>query len=66
MEPEFLTVIEFAELFRRAPGTVRTWCQQDLIEYRRIGKAILIPRTEVARVRREGVDLTADDGPMKV
>jgi excisionase family DNA binding protein len=61
LEPEFFTVDEFAALFRRVPTTVRQWCAQNRIEYRRVGKALLIPATEVARVRREGVDLTAGE-----
>jgi excisionase family DNA binding protein len=65
-EPEFFTIDEFAALFRRVPTTVRQWCAQNRIEYLRIGKALLIPRSEVTRVRREGVDLTADESNPKV
>jgi excisionase family DNA binding protein len=56
-EPEFYTIDEFAALFRRVPATVRTWCIENVIESRRVGKVFLIPRAAVDRARREGVIL---------
>ena len=61
MNRRFLTVAEFAAMFRRNPATVRTWCHRDLLEHRRIGRDLLIPAAEATRVQREGLAAAAGE-----
>jgi len=61
MTQRFLTVNEFADLFRRNPATVRGWCGKGLVDARRVGRDLLIPTAEATRVQREGLALTADE-----
>jgi excisionase family DNA binding protein len=55
---EYFTVEEFAAVFRgRTPRTVRRWIAAGSIAYIRIGRSVLIPRSELTRLTRRHMSL---------
>ena len=49
----YLTVKEFAELFRRAPRTIYRWIDQDYVKPIKVKDGYLIPSSEVERLARK-------------
>ena len=45
--PRMLSIAEVAEMFGRAPRTIRSWIARDLFQPVKIGHAVFIPETQL-------------------
>ena len=45
--PRMLSVVDVAEIFGRAPRTVRSWIARDIFQPIKVGNAVFIPQEQV-------------------
>lgn len=55
-EEDLLTPAEAAKALRVSTETVRRWCRRGAVRHHRVGGQWRIPRAEVERILREGVE----------
>ena len=45
--PRMLSIAEIAEMFGRAPRTIRSWIERGLLEPVKVGNSVFIPQVQI-------------------
>ena len=58
--PQMLSVAEVAEIFGRAPRTIRSWIARGLFQPVKVGHAVFIPETQIGTMLTASQPVSSD------